>query len=75
MDGIKRCVGEDGVLSLWAGSTPLVIRSVVMNIGQIAVYEQAKYLFISTGYFKDDLITHLTASLSAVSYVLVSDCR
>lgn len=37
----------------------------MMTIGQIAFYDQVKTLLLTTGYFKDDPITHFSASLTA----------
>lgn len=36
-----------------------------MTIGQIAFYDQAKTMLMSTGYFKDDPRLHFVASLAA----------
>lgn len=37
---------------------------------QIAFYEQVKQMLISTGYFRDNIVTHLSASIVAVSFNL-----
>ena len=42
VNAIKRIVNEEGVLALWAGSTPTVVRAVLLNAGQLATYSQAK---------------------------------
>lgn len=36
-----------------------------MTIGQIAFYDQVKFLLLNTGFFKDDPRLHFTASLAA----------
>jgi len=42
-----------------------VIRGAFATIGQIAFYEQAKQLLLSTAYFKDNIITHFNSSFIA----------
>jgi len=42
-----------------------VTRGALVTIGQIAFYEQAKQLLLSTGYFKDNVITHFSSSCVA----------
>ena len=40
-------------------------------VPQIAFYEQVKQLLLSTGYFKDNIITHFSSSIVAVSLIHV----
>jgi dicarboxylate transporter 10 len=42
-----------------------VIRGSFVTVGQIAFYEQAKQVLLATSYFKDDIITHFSASFIA----------
>lgn len=42
-------------------------RAALMTIGQLAFYDQIKALLLTTPYFDDNVITHVTASLLAVS--------
>ena len=41
-----------------------------MTIGQLCFYDQVKGLLLSTPYFTDNLVTHFTSSLCAVSSCL-----
>ena len=41
-DALSRIVKEEGVLSLWKGSAPTVIRAMAINLGMLATYDQAK---------------------------------
>lgn len=41
-DAFKRIAKEDGVLGLWRGSTPTVVRAVAINIAMLASYDEVK---------------------------------
>ena len=43
------------------------LTQVLMTIGQLCFYDQVKGLLLGTPYFSDNLITHFTSSLCAVS--------
>ena len=42
-----------------------VVRGSFVTVGQIAFYEQAKQVLLASGYFKDDIVTHFSASFLA----------
>lgn len=56
---------EEGFRRLFSGATTATGRGLLMNIGQIAFYEQVKSMLLSTGYFKDDPRLHFVSSLAA----------
>lgn len=56
---------EEGFKRLFSGATTATGRGFLMTIGQIAFYDQVKYLLLKTGYFKDDPRLHFSASLAA----------
>eukprot|EP01111_Echinosteliopsis_oligospora_P004468 TRINITY_DN1724_c0_g1_i1.p1 TRINITY_DN1724_c0_g1~~TRINITY_DN1724_c0_g1_i1.p1 ORF type:complete len:310 (-),score=97.00 TRINITY_DN1724_c0_g1_i1:24-953(-) len=62
-DALLRISREEGVLTMWRGCSPTVIRAVVLNAAQLATYDQAKQMLISSGYFGNNFGTHFTASL------------
>ena len=41
----------------------------MISLIQIAFYEQAKQILLGTRYFEDNVITHFSASVIAVSYL------
>ncbi|XP_053607616.1 mitochondrial dicarboxylate carrier [Plodia interpunctella] len=63
--GLWRVAATEGVLRLWAGASMTSGRAVLMTIGQIAFYDQIKSKLLLTGYFDDNVITHVTSSLLA----------
>jgi dicarboxylate transporter 10 len=47
------------------GASMAVTRGAFVTVGQIAFYEQVKQVLLTTGYFKDNIITHFTSSFVA----------
>jgi hypothetical protein len=50
---------------MWKGCLPNVYRAMFMTAGQLASYDQAKMLLLSTSLFKDGPVAHFTASTIA----------
>jgi dicarboxylate transporter 10 len=65
IDGLWRVYREEGFRKLFSGASTATTRAVLVTIGQLSFYDQIKKMLIQTGYFKDDLTTHLTASTCA----------
>jgi len=64
-DGLFRMVREEGFSSLARGMTPNVVRAVLMHASQLASYDYFKRALLTTGYFKDNIGLHFTASFAA----------
>ncbi|XP_074654086.1 mitochondrial 2-oxoglutarate/malate carrier protein-like [Tubulanus polymorphus] len=62
-DALIRMSKEEGVLTLWRGCGPTVMRAIVVNAAQLASYSQAKQFLLSTKYFGDNILTHFAASM------------
>lgn len=62
---LYRIVKDEGVMTLWRGCGPTVSRAMLLNAAQLSTYSASKDFLIKTGYFKDNVPCHLTASLSA----------
>lgn len=65
VNGVIRISTEEGPLCLWNGSSMVISRAVLMTLSQIAFYEQAKQILLSTGYFRDNTTTHFSSSFIA----------
>lgn len=62
-DALIRVVREEGVLTLWRGCTPTVIRAMVVNAAQLATYSQAKQQLIAAADFQEGIPLHFCASM------------
>ncbi|KAF1985963.1 mitochondrial carrier [Aulographum hederae CBS 113979] len=67
VDGMIRIAKEDGLATFSRGLVPNVVRSVLMNVSQIATYAAAKTQMLSMPGLglKDDMTTHAMSSLIA----------
>ncbi|CAO2162990.1 unnamed protein product [Urochloa humidicola] len=65
-DAIGRMVRDEGVRSLWRGSSLTVNRAMIVTASQLATYDQAKEVILARwGPGADGLGTHVTASFAA----------
>ena len=68
LDGIIRISREEGILKLFNGVQWASTRAVAVTIGQLCFYDLVKAQLLKTAYFEDNLTTHFTSSLCAVSF-------
>lgn len=61
-NALGRVVKEEGVATLWRGTMPTVGRAMVLNIAQLATYDQAKETILATGKVGDNVGAHIMAS-------------
>lgn len=64
-DAITKMSREEGVASLWRGSSLTVNRAMIVTASQLASYDQIKEAILDRGVMKDGLGTHVTASFAA----------
>lgn len=64
-DALFRVVKEEGVLCLWRGSFPTIVRAGFMNMGLIAPYEEIKERVNGWTGTVDRLSTRLFAAFSS----------
>lgn len=62
-DALARITRDEGILTLWRGWQPTVIRAMVLNAAQLAVYSQAKQNLLSFNLMKDGTPAHFVASI------------
>ncbi|CAI8595709.1 unnamed protein product [Vicia faba] len=65
IDAITRMAKQEGVTSLWRGSSLTVNRAMLVTASQLASYDQFKEIILEKGVMKDGLGTHVTASFAA----------
>lgn len=62
-DALARITREEGLLTLWRGWQPTVIRAMVLNAAQLAVYSQSKQNLISYNLMHEGTAAHFVASI------------
>ncbi|CAI9767033.1 unnamed protein product [Fraxinus pennsylvanica] len=65
LDAISQMAKNEGVASLWRGSSLTVNRAMLVTASQLASYDQFKESILEKGLMKDGLGTHITASFAA----------
>ncbi|PSN74300.1 mitochondrial carrier [Corynespora cassiicola Philippines] len=65
LDALIRIGKEDGIATYFRGLGPNIVRSVLMNVSQIATYAEAKQSLMKQFNFKDNIGTHICASFVA----------
>lgn len=65
VDAITRMAKDEGVTSLWRGSSLTVNRAMLVTASQLASYDQFKEMILENGVMHDGLGTHVAASFSA----------
>ncbi|KAF3439218.1 hypothetical protein FNV43_RR17493 [Rhamnella rubrinervis] len=65
VDAITRMARQEGVTSLWRGSSLTVNRAMLVTASQLASYDQIKEMILEKDLMHDGLGTHVTASFAA----------
>ncbi|KAK3091605.1 hypothetical protein FSP39_021110 [Pinctada imbricata] len=65
IDGMYQVYRHEGIRSSFGGATMASSRAVMVTVGQLAGYDQIKQVLMKTGYFQDNVTTHLTCSTLA----------
>ncbi|XP_002990780.2 mitochondrial uncoupling protein 3 [Selaginella moellendorffii] len=72
-DAFHKIMASEGVLGLWRGVGPNAQRAFLVNMGELACYDQAKHKIIQNGVCGDNVVAHTLASLlSGLSATLLS---
>lgn len=54
---------ENGIYGLYKGATPTVVRAALLTSMQLSSYDHSKQIMIRSGYFQDNPLTHIIASI------------
>ncbi|KAM3344725.1 mitochondrial uncoupling protein 5 [Capsicum galapagoense] len=65
VDAITQMTKNEGVTSLWRGSSLTVNRAMLVTASQLASYDEFKEMILGKGLMNDGLGTHVTASFAA----------
>ncbi|KAI3462117.1 hypothetical protein Pfo_018780 [Paulownia fortunei] len=65
VDAISQMSKNEGIASLWRGSSLTVNRAMLVTASQLASYDQFKEMILEKDLMKDGLGTHVTASFAA----------
>ena len=65
IDGHIRIIREEGFTKLFRGVEWSIQRTSLLSVGQIASYDIIKNQLLRTGFFKDNVLTHLVGSVLA----------
>ena len=58
-DAFAKITQEDGILGLWRGATPTIVRAIVLNLAMLASYDEAKELLLHHYFPKEDLTVRI----------------
>uniref|UniRef100_A0A6P7GX85 Mitochondrial dicarboxylate carrier-like n=1 Tax=Diabrotica virgifera virgifera TaxID=50390 RepID=A0A6P7GX85_DIAVI len=57
---------KEGFVQIFRGSTMAYMRSVLLSVGQLSIYDKLKIISLRTGLANDNIFTHLNCSIIAV---------
>lgn len=65
-DVARRIVKEEGVFTFWNGSTPFVVRAMMVGVFQVATLDQFKQMFaVNFGQKKDSLMNVFSSAMAS----------
>ncbi|KAJ1128789.1 hypothetical protein NDU88_007164 [Pleurodeles waltl] len=65
IDGMYQVLRHEGLKKLFSGGSMASSRGALVTVGQLACYDQAKQLVLTTGILSDNIFTHFLASFIA----------
>lgn len=71
-EAMVRIVRHEGVGTLWRGCGPTVQRAMIITASQLAIYDQVKEEFVSSGLFQDGPQLHVASSVVAAGVASVT---
>jgi hypothetical protein len=64
-NALRRIAQEEGISRLWRGVVPTMNRAMIVTIGHLAAYDEAKYQIKSAGLLEEGIPLHFSASFTA----------
>ena len=71
-DALVRIAREEGITSLWSGTSPTVARACLLNAGQLGVYSEAKEVLQQHSPLQGIPLQFCSSMISAVAAVTLS---
>lgn len=68
----RTIAAEKGLRGLWRGAAPAVQRAALVNLGELATYDQAKQMVLAAGWFGDGVGAHAAASVCSGFFASVA---
>ena len=65
LDAYRSIVRQEGVLGLWTGYGPNLVRNAVVNATELVAYDQAKQTLLTSFGMQDGVPAHILSGLSA----------
>ena len=65
VDALRRIAMEEGVPRLWRGVVPTVNRAMIVTVGHLAAYDEAKQQILNAGLLKEGVPLHFASSFTA----------
>ena len=72
--GLSSIISDEGTITLWRGVSATVTRGILITCSQLPVYHSSKAHLIQTGYFSDDIKTHVLSSIASAAAASVISC-
>lgn len=66
-----KCGSLKKITGLFFLNLSMLFKGILMTVGQLAFYDEVKTQLLKTGYFKENVVTHFTAAVSAASAATV----
>jgi solute carrier family 25 (mitochondrial oxoglutarate transporter), member 11 len=72
LDALRRIAAQEGVLALWNGSAPTIVRAMSTNFGQLTFFSESKYQLKAHTDLSPEVRTALAAGIAGCSGAIIS---
>jgi solute carrier family 25 uncoupling protein 27 len=73
-NAFKTIFQEEGLIGLWKGVGPNVYRAALVNLGELATYDQSKQIILQHTTIGDNVLTHTVASVMSGLIATICSC-